>query len=91
MKAFVYHSQSVRRAYLLVPRQDDFQAVPADVRARLGSLRLVKILDLSKEKPLFGLDPLPEVRAHLEDPGYHLQEPRIDVEERVRSPFRRGS
>lgn len=74
MHCFIYRSTRRADAYLFVPRADDFEAVPAALRERLGLLELAMELELTAGRRLARADGA-TVMAHLERDGYFLQLP----------------
>ena len=74
MHAYVYKSLRKADSYLYLARRDDFDCVPAALRAALGRLQFVLELALTAERRLASED-LATVRAHLAAQGFHLQLP----------------
>lgn len=74
MSCFVY--RSVRRAetYVYLARRDDFDCLPAALRAPLGELAFVMALDLAPPRRLARED-VEVVRANLAGRGFHIQFP----------------
>ena len=71
---WIYKGDRLDGAYLYVAAEGDFTAVPAELMARLGALRLVMHLELTPGCRLAREDPQ-RVMDHLRSHGYHLQLP----------------
>lgn len=74
MLAFVYKSLKKADTYLYLAARDDFDRVPAAVRAPLGRLQFVLEVALTPERRL-ALADAAVVRANLQARGFHLQLP----------------
>jgi hypothetical protein len=74
MHAYVYKSQRKADTYLYLAKRDDFDCVPAPVRAPLGTLQFVMELALTPERRLARADAA-VVRANLQSRGFYLQLP----------------
>ncbi|MDQ3618421.1 MAG: YcgL domain-containing protein [Pseudomonadota bacterium] len=74
MQAFVYKSLRKDDTYVFLATRDDFERVPAPVRARLGALRFVFEVALTPERKLARGDAT-VVRENLVARGFHLQLP----------------
>jgi uncharacterized protein len=74
MQCFVY--KSLRRAdtFLYVGRRDDFEAVPAPLRERLGQLHFVLELELHPQRRLARVEAGSLIQA-LAERGFYLQLP----------------
>lgn len=75
MQAYVYKSQRKADTYVYLAKQDDFDCLPAPVRAQLGALQFVLSVALTPERRLAQADPA-VVRANLAAHGFHLQFPK---------------
>ena len=74
MHAYVYKSLRKADTYVYLARRDDFDCVPAGMRAALGRLQFVLELALTPERRLASEDPA-TVRGNLAARGFHLQLP----------------
>lgn len=74
MQAYVYKSQRKPDTYVYVAGRDDFSALPAALRTRLGVLEFVLEVALTADRRLAREDPA-LVRRNLAERGYHLQMP----------------
>ena len=74
MLAHVYKSPKRADTYVYLAARDDFDRIPAPLRAQLGELRFVLEVDLVPGRRLAVEDP-DVVRANLATRGFHLQFP----------------
>lgn len=74
MIAYVYKSLRAADTYLYLRRREDFDCLPAALRARLGTLIPVLEVDLVPGRRLARED-ADRVLAALGERGYHLQLP----------------
>lgn len=74
MQCFVYRSTRHVDTYLFVPRADEFEEVPADLREHLGRLVFAMELELTPERSLARTDGQ-QVMDCFAERGYYLQMP----------------
>lgn len=74
MQCFVYKSRRQSDTYLFLAQADDFERVPAALRAGLGALERVLEFDLTPERRLARGD-AGVVTANLSARGFHIQFP----------------
>lgn len=74
LPCFVYASRKKPDTYLWLIRRDDFDALPAPLRAMTGELRFVMELQLDETRRLPREDTA-TVLANLRGQGWHLQLP----------------
>lgn len=74
MLAHVYKSLKKADTYAFLATRDDFECLPAQVRAQLGALQFVLEVALTPERRLARADAA-VVRANLQARGFHLQFP----------------
>lgn len=74
MQCFVYRSTRHADTYVFVPRADDFEELPADLREHLGSLEFAMEIDLTPDRSLARTDGQ-QVMDHFAERGYYLQLP----------------
>ena len=77
MRCVIYKSLKKFDTYLYVERADDFERVPAPLRAALGRLAFVMELELASDRKLAQAD-IGRVRQQLASEGYYLQLPPND-------------
>ena len=76
MHAHVYKSRRKPDAYLYLRERDAFGIVPESLRASLGALDFVLVVELAPERKLARAD-ASVVKANLERLGYYLQAPDV--------------
>lgn len=74
MQCFVYRSMRHVDTYLFVPRAEDFDDVPEDLREHLGRLVFAMELELTPERSLARTDGQ-QVMDQFAERGYYLQMP----------------
>ncbi|WP_101927370.1 MULTISPECIES: YcgL domain-containing protein [Luteimonas] len=74
MHAYVYKSQRKADTYVYLATRDDFDVLPASLRAELGALQFVLDIALTPERRLARGDAA-QVRANLQGQRFHLQMP----------------
>lgn len=74
MQAYVYKSLNKSETYVYLAKRDDFDVLPASVRAPLGTLQFVLAVDLTPERRLAQADAT-QVREQLVENGFFLQFP----------------
>ncbi len=80
MQVFVYRSSRKEGAYVYLPKQDDFEAIPEAIRARLGRLTFALEFELTPDRRLATQDAA-VVLANIAERGFHLQmPPAIDLD-----------
>lgn len=75
MRCFVYRSARREQTYVYLARRDDFDCLPAPLRAALAPLHHVLEVDLDRQR-LAREDPC-VVRANLQSCGFHVQYPPV--------------
>ena len=78
MQAFVYKSQRKPDTYVYLGKREDFEAIPAAVRATLEPFSFVLEVALTPERKLARVDAA-LVRSNLTEQGFHLQLPPAPV------------
>lgn len=79
MQCFVYKSLRMADVYIFLRAQDDFDLLPAALRAQFGELAFVIEIELSPTRKL-ARENVEAVMANLSAQGYHLQFPPPPVE-----------
>ncbi len=74
LPCWVYRSPRKSEMYLYLAKEDDFDAIPADLLKRFGEPILVIELELSAGRKLARED-VNRVMANLREQGFHLQLP----------------
>jgi len=74
MQAFVYKSQRKSDTFVYLAARDDFEKLPAPLRAQLGELAFVLEVALTPQRKLARENP-EVVRQNLAANGFHLQFP----------------
>lgn len=74
MHVFIYRCARRADTYLYLARREDFEAVPAPVRERLGAFVAVMELELTPERKLARADAT-VVLNNLAERGFYLQAP----------------
>ncbi len=74
MLAHVYKSHKRADTYVYLAARDDFERLPAALRAQLEPLRFVLAVELTPERTLARENPQ-QVRENLARQGFHLQMP----------------
>lgn len=74
MLAYVYKSLKKAGTYVYLSSREDFERLPAPLRAQLGALEFVLEVALSPERRLAREDPA-VVRSNLVRNGFHVQFP----------------
>ena len=78
MQCWIYRSTRREEVYLYLAAEDDTQAVPDELLAAMGRLELVMELELSPQRRLARANP-ELVMRELENKGYYLQMPPVDM------------
>jgi len=77
MECFVYKSRKKSELYLFVPKEGNFEKVPAPLLQGFGTPEFVMRLELTPERKLARSDAA-EVIQNLQTQGFHLQMPPPD-------------
>lgn len=72
LTVWIYKGSRRAETYLYVPGEDDFQRVPEDLLAALGTLELVMQIELDEQRRLARVD-AEEVMKSVSRVGYFLQ------------------
>lgn len=74
MQAYVYKSQRKNDTFVYLAARDDFEKIPASLRAPLGDLAFVLEVALTAERRL-ARENADTVRQNLAAQGFHIQFP----------------
>lgn len=74
MQCFVYRSARHLDTYVFLPRADDFEELPAELREHLGRLDFAMELDLTPDRHLAKTDGQSVIDS-LAERGFYLQMP----------------
>ena len=74
MQAYVYKSQFKQDTYVYLAKREDFDAIPAAVRAQLAPFAFVLELTLTAQRRLAQADAA-QVRRSLNEHGFYVQFP----------------
>ena len=75
MKSYVYRGSRKADTYLFVLDENQFEHLPQNLLALLGTLEFALEVDLDSVKQLANAD-LMEVKKNLKEQGYYLQLPK---------------
>lgn len=79
LTVWIYKGSRRAETYLYVPRENDFEGVPADLLDAMGTLELVMELELDEERKLARVH-VSDVMKSVEKVGYFLQMPPVKPE-----------
>lgn len=74
VECFVYRSKSKNGMYVYLTKKDDFEAIPAELRRRVGVLEFSFQFELTEQRKLVRYDTA-QVIKQLKESGFFLQMP----------------